>query len=78
MPLVSCRGEDVPSFHAPGDARDVRSHHYGLFMTASPHPLHGLIFGSLAAAGGNFYTRLGFVPRGEPDPNGEIMLRRVL
>ena len=31
--------------------------------------------------GGNpfgFYTCLGFVPRGEPDPNGEIMLRRVL
>ena len=25
-----------------------------------------------------FYTRLGFVPRGEPDPNGEIMLRWVV
>ena len=25
-----------------------------------------------------FYTRLGFVPRGDPGPNGEIMLPRAL
>jgi GNAT superfamily N-acetyltransferase len=27
---------------------------------------------------GGFYTRLGFVPRGDLDPDGEIILRRIL